>query len=580
MSKVARVSLDDLPNEVIVRILLYSDFRSILCYATTGRRGYNLVKSSATLQLQIELEVAGLEIVESASDATTPCLLQDLKRYRHAWVDMKFGPAIEVPMPKDRILLWELREGSFISAYSTIHGRKLADAIQVIPLGSQELPKPIKIDFTFHEFTIDLSQKLVVLAVIDSSPQDHVRILFRSSETGLSHPLAQQPLILALLGFPILHKDTSSITLEIMDDILVAKFADIKSLSYEILIWNWKTTTLLNRISSRTGVCDLGLLDRQNLILYHAAPSYRSTALRAVSLRVYQNFLSPSENRNADHDTYMFASNDYSSLDYTFSFIFPEIHPSVSILPPALALRSDPIPGRLVHKTGSTKLASIRNGVLGLTFPLSYNPNLQPQDVTYRIFVSTSRLFDLIKNHPETTTFEWNTWGEHTTRWFSDDNQQADWISWLSGSRYLRSSPGVSYGSLTLTMVDFCPFSVKRHSEPHSNQIVPPTQPLKGRNANMEHRWTRTLRDWWNSRPDWTSSDERVFVDVVGSKIPTIVEVGLRYPVISRLGWRSVTLARPFPVKVWLIEGEHLIGKDFRGFGARTNQMTVCKLQT
>ncbi|KAL5632756.1 hypothetical protein ACGC1H_005639 [Rhizoctonia solani] len=490
---------------------------------------------------------------------------------------MKFGPATELPMPKDRILLWELREGSFISAYSTIHGRKLADAIQVIPLDSQELPKPIKFDFTFHEFTIDLSQKLVVLAVVDSHPQDHVQVLFRSSETGLSHPLAQQPLILVLLGFPILHKETSSITLEIMGDILVAKFADIKSLSYEILIWNWKTTSLLNRISSRTGVCDLGFLDRQNLIMYHAAPSDGSTALRAVSLRVYQNFLSPSENRTTHHNTYTFVSNDYSSLDYTFSFVFPEIHPSVSILPPALALRSDPIPGRLVHNTGSAKLASIRSGVLGLIFPLSYNANLQPQDVTYRIFVSTSRLFDLMNNYP-TKTFEWNMWGEYTTRWFTDDKQQADWISWVSGSRYLRSSPGVSYGSLTLSIIDFCPFSVKRHSEPHPNQITPPTQPLKGRNANMEQRWARTLRDWWNS-PDWSSSDDRVVVDIVGSNIPTIVEVGFQHPVISRLGWRSVTMARPVPVKVWLIDGEHLVGKDFRGFGARANQMTVCKLQ-
>ncbi|KAG8685944.1 hypothetical protein FRC11_009798 [Ceratobasidium sp. 423] len=530
------------------------------------QRGYNLVKNSVVLQLQIELEVAGMEIMGSMSDATSPSLLEDLRQYVNAWTEMNLGPAIELPMPKDRILLWELREGSFISAYSTqsstsgTHGRNLPNAIQVVPLDAQELPKPMKFGLTFHEFTLDLSQELVVLAVVDLPRQDCIRLLLRSSETGLSHPLAQQPIILVLLEFPIQHKKASSITLEVMGDILVVKFADLKSLAYEILIWSWKSATLLNRICSRTGVCDMGFLDRQTLILYHVAASDGSTALRTVSLLVYRDFLSPVTGGAISSETHVVAGN-YPSLDYTFSFVFPEIHPTMSILPSALALRSDPVPGRLMHKSKSAMFASTRVGTLGLIFPLSYDTHIEPQDVTYRIFVSTSRLFDLMADNPKTKTFEWTAWGERTTRWFGDDSQQADWISWVSGSRYLRSSPGVRYGSLTLSVVDFCPFAIKRHSEPHSNQISPPTQPLRGRNANIEQRWARTLRDWWNS-PDWSSSDDRVFVDVVGSETPTIIEMGFQNPVISSLGWRSVTMARPAASKVWLIEGGHIIGKD------------------
>ncbi|CAE6445176.1 unnamed protein product [Rhizoctonia solani] len=575
MPQVSRVSFDYLPNEVIVRILQSCNFRTILSYATTGRRGYNLVKGSVVRQLQIELEVAGLEITESVSDVTIPSLLQDLTRYRNAWENMRLGPAVELPMPKDRILLWELREGSFVSAYSTSRGRKEPDAIQVVPLDGHELPKPITFERTFHEFTIDLSQKLVILAVVDFPWQDRIQISFRSSENCLSHPLAQQPTIMVLLDFPIRHKEASSITLEVMGNILVAKFADTKSFAYEILIWNWKITTLLNRISSRTGVCDLGLLDRQNLILYHAAKS-DSSALRDVSLRVYRDFLSPAGERTALSETHFVAKN-YQNLEYTFSFLFPEINSTMSILPSALALRSSPVPGRLVHKGEHATFASTRAGVLGLIFPLSYDTRIEPQDVTYRIFVSTSRLFDLMNKNPEIKTFEWTAWGEHTTRWFTDDNQQADWISWVSGSRYLRSSPGMRYGSLTLSVIDFCPFSVKRHSEPHPNQIGSPTQPLKGRNASIEQRWARSLRNWWNSS-DWSNSNERIFVDTVRERTPTIVEIGFLDPVISGLGWRSVTMARPVPAKIWLIEGGYVIGKDFRGFGARSNQMTVHKL--
>ncbi|KAJ1303184.1 hypothetical protein OPQ81_011383 [Rhizoctonia solani] len=511
MAEVARISLDHMPNEVIIHILRYCSFRFILSYAMTSRRGYHLVKNSAILQLHIELEVAGLEIIESMNDATSPSLLQDVIRYQNAWANMKFGPAAELPMPKDRILLWELREGSFISAYSTSPGRKLADAIQVVPLDTQTLPKPMKFGLTFNEFTLDLSQKLVVLAVVDVPRQDRVRLLLRSSETNLFHPLAQQPIILVQLEFPILHKKASSITLEVMDDILVAKFADIRSLAYEILIWDWKTTTLLNRICSPAGVCDLGFLDRQTLILYHAGPSDGSTALRTSSLLVYRHFRSPISSDTIRSGTHIVASN-YRSLNYTFAFGFPKVHATMAILPPALALRSDPVPGRLVHKTEHAKFASTRAGTLGLIFPLSYNSQIEPQDVTYRIFVSTSRLFDLMADDPETKTFQWTAWGEQATRWFSDDSQQEDWISWVSGSRYLRTSPGVRYGSLTLSVVDFCPFGVKRHSQPHPHQIVPLTQPLRGRNANIDQRWARTIRDWWNS-PDWSSSDDRVFVD-------------------------------------------------------------------
>jgi hypothetical protein len=87
-----------------------------------------------------------------------------------------------------------------------------------------------------------------------------------------------------------------------------------------------------------------------------------------------------------------------------------------------------------------------------------------------------------------------------------------------------------------------------------------------------------------------------MLVDMVGSETPNIVEIGFKSPVTSRLGWRSVTMAKPVASKVWLIQGGHVIGKDvgipilyslvaslnciqFRGFGARTNQMSVYTIQ-
>jgi hypothetical protein len=66
------------------------------------------------------------------------------------------------------MLLWELREGFYIRAFSQIGGR-FADSIQFIPLdsGFPEHP-PLFFDFTFNEFTADPRQEL--LAILSRGP--------------------------------------------------------------------------------------------------------------------------------------------------------------------------------------------------------------------------------------------------------------------------------------------------------------------------------------------------------------------------------------------------------------------------
>jgi hypothetical protein len=63
--------------------------------------------------------------------------------------------------------LWELREGSFVKAFSTAGTRQSADSIQIVPLGSPNLPLPVKFQHPFHEFTLDIGQQLVVLVAVD-----------------------------------------------------------------------------------------------------------------------------------------------------------------------------------------------------------------------------------------------------------------------------------------------------------------------------------------------------------------------------------------------------------------------------
>lgn len=330
-------------------------------------------------------------------------------------------------MSKQRILLWELREGAFVKAFASTRPR-VADSIQVIPLVSPELPTPIKFQDPFHEFTLDLGQQLIALVAVDlarfvlpwySKPlltlfnnfrPTCARINFCSLIAGTPHSLAQQPSFTVELDFPIQHEGHSSIALEIMEDFLVIQLARIKAWSYEVLVWNWKTTSLINRISSQTGICNFALIDRQHLILY-TAYSDGGPTLRSVALLVYNDITSPRSDNCTPPDAHFIIPN-YPTLGCNFMFKFPKIHSSMSVLPPALGLRSDPIPGRTVY-SGSSTFACLSVGVLGLILPLSYNGCAEPQDLSYRIFVSTSHLLEYMEQHTSrgATELPWNEWG-------------------------------------------------------------------------------------------------------------------------------------------------------------------------
>jgi hypothetical protein len=372
------------------------------------------------------------------------------------------------------------------------------------------------------------------------------------------------------VDFCILHGEPSSVTLEIMGNFLLVKFAHLKSLSYEIVIWNWQSGVLLNRISSRTGICDLAFLDREHLVLY-VAFSGSDSYLRSVSLLVYRNITSSRE----EHDVPLGAHFNvvaYPTLEHTFAFSFPKLHSAMSVLPSALALRADPIPGRVVH-SGCTTFACSNAGTLGLVLPLAYNAKYQPQDVTYQIFISASHLLNYMEENEPTgvTALPWNEWGEHATRWFNEDSNQADWISWLSASRYLRSSVGPTFRTVTFSVVDFRTSTVKRHANRSSSAYLniprASSESLKGRNATLETRWSSALRSLWDSSnrasDSGLGSDNCVLVDIVGSDVPTTVDIGFEDPVKSRLPYRSVTRPSPVPARIaWLIDGSHIIGTD------------------
>ncbi|CAE6521864.1 unnamed protein product [Rhizoctonia solani] len=157
--------LGDLSSEIIIQILHHCDCVAILRFAATCKGYHELVEESISLQLHIELEANGLELVKGTckQDATYSVILEDLKRFQEAWLKLDFREPILRSLGGARGPLWDLREGFYIKGFSRTEGR-FADTIQLIPLDAETPdPPPLMFNFEFKEFTTDPGQALVVL---------------------------------------------------------------------------------------------------------------------------------------------------------------------------------------------------------------------------------------------------------------------------------------------------------------------------------------------------------------------------------------------------------------------------------
>ncbi|CAE7204374.1 unnamed protein product, partial [Rhizoctonia solani] len=108
-----------LPNELLVRTLHYCNYKVVIRFSMTCKRFYEMVRQSISLQLHIELEVGGLEIL-GASSASYASMLAELRGYWDASIiiipsepedwDKKISSKVEVT--KTRL---ELKEPELVS---------------------------------------------------------------------------------------------------------------------------------------------------------------------------------------------------------------------------------------------------------------------------------------------------------------------------------------------------------------------------------------------------------------------------------------------------------------------------------
>ncbi|KAG8771488.1 hypothetical protein FRC12_003581, partial [Ceratobasidium sp. 428] len=281
--------LDRLPEEIVIRVLLFSDYQGILRFSTACKKYYEIMSGSVVLQLRIELKANGLRIAQDLSEDGQDhlSLLRKLRRYRDAWLDLDISSPVQQYCGHERLCLWELQGGVFAKAIAK-PGTSSPSSLMLFPLDATE---NTRVDFgcTFNEFTFDPSQNLVVLVGIEPNTSNRAWVHFCSSVTGQAHPQAKHPSLTAELGLDVLLNTIYDIVLEMKGELVAIQFSSFVENSYEILVWNWKTGTLISKIGHRDGVGGFGFLDNYRLALWSAYGA-DSDGLRSAELLVYELF--------------------------------------------------------------------------------------------------------------------------------------------------------------------------------------------------------------------------------------------------------------------------------------------------
>ncbi|KAG8689055.1 hypothetical protein FRC11_004225 [Ceratobasidium sp. 423] len=196
-------ALDTLPREILVRTLQNCDYVTIIRFSLTCKKAYEVVSSSISLQLHIELEINGLEIADGSSKGNPnySSILKELKDYQDAWLNLRLSPMVKQPiMGSDAdVPNWELRSGTYYGDFRVSEPEHdedfLVDRTQVAILGSPNIPPPIDFERTFAQSTMDPNQDLVILGEDEVEGSEFARYHLRSVATGQPHPLAEHPII-------------------------------------------------------------------------------------------------------------------------------------------------------------------------------------------------------------------------------------------------------------------------------------------------------------------------------------------------------------------------------------------------
>ncbi|CAE6445025.1 unnamed protein product [Rhizoctonia solani] len=601
-------------EEILVRTLHSCDYLTIIRFSLTCKKAYEIVSTSVSLQIHIELDINGLEIADGSSKGgpNYSLALKELRDYRDAWLNLRLGPMVRQQIGTVGYDLpnWGLRSNTHFGEFRVSEPEHdddfLVDSTQITVIGASNASPPTNYDKKFNFCIMDPKQDLVVLVEDECLNSGSSRFHIYSTTTGRPHSLAAHPSLTVNFDEAFLRKheltdELMSADPEIMGNYLVVKFDWRESdcgIS-EILLWDWRVGVLLARVHSEHSSARHVFLDKQHLLVYSALPSneLQSTRLALLVYRIptiTQDFEVPS---NAEFSPY-----SYPEHHPILIFELPELSPSWEITGVHFMLESELLPGDVVYAKSATLLCS-RITTLGLGFRIWNNPRGEhymygspkgtPTD--YHVFVNTHRIFTYITERRSediaTRTIPWSQWGTLATRWFMEDDTTEHLSVTVYGSQHIRTTATRKTNAQIISIVDFNTPLIMRHeynssitsrARRSSADKAEKTAILEGKGMTAGRLFQTRVTSTKLPIPGYGQAlNQEVLAEMVGGDMKTVIRKGFKEPVESCLPYRVVTKVQRMPLHGhWRVHGEYLAGPPRRNWSAtEAPSLTLCKIE-
>ncbi|CAE7229942.1 unnamed protein product [Rhizoctonia solani] len=536
--------LDDLPIEIIASILKVCDYRTVLRFSSTNTRYREIVGGSSSLQLLIELEINGLEILKKGVDSSDESLLKELRRCLLVRRSLNYlAPqayrVAESWRPGIKIYNYMIHGDHYFGLYDELDIEDPDDlnftSLLIVDLSRREYEEPVYLSFEtrFRSFDADLTQELVVLTEARSGDPTLSRFHFCSTIDGKPHPLARHALISIQLEDPgfdeLIPSPVLDIQTEISGKVLIIGYhwSDLAFGIFELLIFDWVSGALLGRIRSEAAISRaFTLLDNQHLALLSATRSNNSPHPDMVVLMIYQIpcIALPDQDEGGS-----FNASSYPSLAPILVLHFPPIQDSLVFRgsTTGFILRTNPGVGQAMFG-GPSIFVCARVPVFEIRMSF-HNFQSETHNFSYQIYISTYHIFELLaRREPGQETFSWNEWGPRATRWFDYTGNRSP----LMGTQCVRWIGSGSYHKLST--IEFNP------------------RPLEGPPVQTE---------------------------MFGSNVKSVFHAGFKEPVESCLPYRITCPENASTMRKcrrWDIQGHRLIGYLSRNNMLRSPAILIC----
>ncbi|KAF8523911.1 hypothetical protein BU17DRAFT_63555 [Hysterangium stoloniferum] len=460
----AGIVLQDLPDELIIKILQASDVRDVLHIASTCHILHEIVQHSLILQYKIQLFAYGLEDTGSNSKLGLAAKFSEARTLTQNWANLQFRETETIEFIWCTPTIGDVssygirdnRQHTLITRIGFIRHRSIAHNYDTKHWTTPHLGMEIL------TLTYDPSQNLVAAVVFlpaqrrFPSLEHEIRLL--TMDTSIPHPRADHD---TLRYTPHFNNTGYNICLiQINQDYLALftrhEYTDVQ----EIFIWNWRTGKLVTDYRWSTMELDLQIMSFALISPRHfAVTKVSKSGMCPPTIEVYDFHLPPSDQSKSPR--------------LVRSFQLPELASGTGVLEAKIDIGT--------YSSGEYEaLRPFRSDPLCrlLIVSIILYSEMGEGRMEYKLFMMQSTLLDTAFQF--NALIPWNVWGPSRTRLLKVSHQ--------------RRCPGAAFAARYAVLEEV---NSNLYTSPQPRQLVVlDFHPMRCRKACEEARGTITVVSW------------------------------------------------------------------------------------